>query len=150
MKTTKTIKERLIKISRNEKIGFTITIIPWIMLFIWGLIAAQIPMILPLRVLLCILLFSIPMSFNTSIKLIRKKDEKIIRQNKLINVLLSDRLTVSSYFVNILFNPLLAGMIIINDNIPVWLILLIVIVVSFCSFKLGQIISKHFEQKLSK
>ena len=149
MKTTKTIKERLIKISRNEKIYLGIKMLPLIMILICAVITKLIPKG-PVHLLLYFLFFPVSSVFSSTIKAIKRKDEKIIQQNKLINVILSDGSTVADYFLFLLFCPLTMGMLVIYGDMPFWIFPLILFVITFCSFKLGEIISGHFKDKLFK
>lgn len=162
MKTTK-LKEWLIKASRSEtsksklKIAIIISLIVVLTIaFTLGIIMAIYDSDLPfvwyfLSILMCWTPTSM-MVFLLILEAIKERKEDVVRNNKLINVIMSDISVVNAVINTYLFGPLLhvINALLLNRIVMAWITVLLMIIMILCSAILSRIISTHFEKKLSK
>ena len=161
MKTTN-LKERLIIASRREKtkknikklITISITLV-LLLTFVYG-ITMEIYDLSPVWLLLGIPIAWIPTSLiilKCILKRIGETNEEVLRNNKLINIIMSDMNVVSAIIHTYLCGPIL--LIIAILILPDIQMMLIVVLFSYMAMvifgiMISDAISKYFKRKLSK
>ena len=161
MKTTK-LKERLIKASRsrktkkNLKILITIsTVLVLSLTFVYGIVMGNYDLS-PAWLLLGLPIAWIPTSLiilKVILKRIGETKEEVLRNNKVINIIMSDINVVSAIIHTYLCGPILLTIaILIFPDIQIMLLAVLFSFIAMVIFgiMISDVISKYFKRKLSK
>lgn len=140
------------KVNKLTKIKKVVSIILLLILIIWLFIDS----IILIKIWWIIFLLAIIMELIEDLLNCINRNKKIILQNKMYNVLLSDQRFIGEYFNYIFVWPIIWLSLSISSNIPeknfaINIVMLIVLVISLfvLETKLSEKISDIFKQKLS-
>lgn len=144
--TTK-LKERIVTLSRNEKVEKVFNIYCWIGLAF--LIVSY--FITELKIIACIMaaIGLLGIFIYYALNAIKKQTDEVINDNKLIYIILSDINAVEHYILFIVNIPLLYIVFsFIELNVITGMLYIVIALVSILKF--SKVISKYFKNKLSE